>query len=906
VSEISGELSATTLRCEYKFDPLGIDILHPRLSWQCSGEARDLVQTAYQIVVAESEAALEAGPYLWDTGKVASDISIHHTYDGAPLTEGQQCFWRVRVWDGVGRPSPWSETACWEMGLLQDSVPQASWIGVPWDEDTSRAQPCPYLRTEFQIPQGVDGSTVSPVASARLYVTSLGLYAAAINGEPVTEDLFTPGWTSYRHRLQYQTYDVTGLLAPGANAIGVRLGDGWLRGHLGFVVARNTFGDHLGLLLRLEIRYADGSVQVVSSDENWTASTGPILQSDLYNGEVYDARLEQPGWDRPGFHAGAWQPVRLLEPPAARLMAQVAPPVRVVQERTTTLISRSPDGQFIYDFGQNLVGRVRLTVQGEAGDEILLHHAEVLDQQGELYLDNLRTAKQEVRYIVKGGDVEQYEPCFTFQGFRYVAVKGLRGEPDPDLLTALVIHSDMEPVGEFECSDPLLNQLQHNIVWGQKGNFLDVPTDCPQRDERLGWTGDAQVFSRTACFNFDVASFYTKWLGDVAADQRPDGRVSHVVPDILHHHGERGAGSAAWADAAVIVPWIMYQCYGDTRILEQQFDSMVKWVEFMRCSGDDEFIHNVGFHYGDWLALDQKDGNGKIGITDSDLIATAFYAYSTSLLAQAAQVIGRYREAAEYTELAANIRRAFRREFVTGSGRLASNTQTAYVLALMFDLLPEEQCGEAARRLVADIRRRGTQLTTGIVGASYLCPVLARSGYLDVAYELLLRQEYPSWLYPITMGATTIWERWDGIRPDGSFQDPEMNSLNHYAYGAIGDWLYRVVAGLDTDPTAPGYRRAIVRPRPGGGLSWAYAAHETMIGEYSTGWSRRDGRTRVAVTVPANGFATVHLPNMQLAHVFESDVPLSGAPGCHNPRQVGDDVVVEIGSGDYRFEHIPA
>ena len=591
-----------------------------------------------------------------------SDISIHHVYAGAPLTPGQQCFWRVRIWDGAGRPSPWSNTAQWEMGLMPTSAWQARWIGVPWDEDTSRPQPVPYLRTEFDVPQlagGLaDGSSASPVLSARLYVTSLGIYSATINGRPVTEDLFTPGWTS-RHRLQYQTYDVTDLLVPGANAIGVKLGDGWLRGNLGFIVARNTFGDHLGLLLRLEIRYAGGSVQVVISDESWTAATGPILQSDLYNGEIYDARLEQEGWDAAGFNAEGWQPVRLIDPPSAALIAQIAPPVRVVQERTTTVISRSPDGQVIYDFGQNLVGRVRLTVQGAAGDEIVLHHAEVLDQQGEVYLENLRTAQQEVRYILKGGPTEQYEPCFTFQGFRYVAVKGLRGEPDPDLLTALVIHSDMEPAGEFECSEPLLNQLQHNIVWGQKGNFLDVPTDCPQRDERLGWTGDAQVFSRTACFNFDVASFFTKWLGDLAADQRPDGRVPHVVPDIMYADGERGAGATAWADAAVIVPWTIYQCYGDTRILEQQFDSMVKWVEYMRRSGDEEYLFDVGFHFGDWLALDHKDGNAKIGLTDTDLIATAFYAYSTTLLAQAAAVLGRAREEAEYKQLAANIRSAF-------------------------------------------------------------------------------------------------------------------------------------------------------------------------------------------------------------------------------------------------------
>jgi alpha-L-rhamnosidase len=997
VEALVSDLSVTALRCETKDNPLGIDILHPRLSWQCTAAAPDplaslpasafgdvlddvlddvlpddlladlpavvlddifsadlpdddlpgddlpgdlpaptalpsprgLVQTAYQIVVAGSTAALDAGPYLWDTGKVLSADSLHHPYTGAPLTSRRQCFWRVRVWDGADRPSAWSETAAWEMGLLDAATegfgPEASWIGVPWPEDTSRAQPCPYLRCEFTVPasESASASTATPgpatssaagfapgpITSARLYITSLGLYAATLNGQPVTADLFTPGWTSYRHRLQYQTYDVTNLLTPGPNALGVILGDGWLRGHLGFVVARNTYGDRLGLLLRLEIRYADGSTQVIASDETWTAATGPILASDLYNGEVYDARRAEAGWDRPHFAAEGWQPVAVLHRPGAALVAEIGPPVRVVQERTTTLITRAPDGSVIYDFGQNLVGRVRLLVEGARGDEIVLHHAEVLDPGGELYRANLRTAQQEVRYILNGGEdgtaIEQYEPLFTFQGFRYVSIQGLRGEPTPDTLTALVIHSDMTPTGEFECSAPLLNQLQQNIVWGQKGNFLDVPTDCPQRDERLGWTGDAQVFARTACFNFDVAAFFTKWLGDLAADQRADGRVPFVVPDILFQDDARGAGAAAWSDAAVVVPFALYQAYSDTGILTQQFDSMVAWVEYMRHTGDDELLYNTGFQFGDWLALDHKDGNGKIGLTDTDLIGTAFYAHSAALLAEAAAAIGRTQEAVKYADLSAKIRRAFQREFVTPSGRLTSNTQTAYVLALMFDLLAEEQRPEAARRLVADIRRRGTQLTTGFVGTAYLCPVLSRFGYLDVAYDLLLREEYPSWLYPVTQGATTIWERWDGIRPDGSFQDPEMNSFNHYAYGAIGDWLYRTVAGLDTDPAAPGYRRAIVRPQPGGGLSWAYAALDTLLGEYSAGWSQHAGRMRVAVTVPPNGHAEVHLPHMQLDHVFESGLPLRDAPGCRHARQEGENVIVQIGSGDYRFEHIP-
>ena len=701
---------------------------------------------------------------------------------------------------------------------------------------------------------------------------------------------------------------MTDLLVPGANAIGVKLGDGWLRGNLGFIVARNTFGDRLGLLLRLEIRYAGGSIQVVTSDENWTAATGPILQSDLYNGEVYDARLEQDGWDRPDLR-GDWQPVRLIDPPSAALVAQIAPPVRVVQERTTTLISHSPDGQIVYDFGQNLVGRVRLTVQGEAGDEIVLHHAEVLDQQGELYLDNLRTAKQEVRYILRAETRCQSSSTNPASPSRASATSPSRAcaasrTPTADRARHPLGHGAgrrIRMLGTAAQPAAAQHRLGPEGQLPRRAHRLPAARRAPGLDRRCpGLLPAPPASTSTSPPSSPSGSATSPPTSAPTAVCRTSCRTSCM------RQGERGAGATAWADAAVIVPWTMYQCYGDTRILEQQFDSMVKWVEYMRRSGDDEYLFNVGFHFGDWLALDHKDGNAKIGLTDTDLIATAFYAYSTTLLAQAAAVLGRAGEAAEYKQLAANIRSTFQREFVTASGRLASNTQTAYVLALAFDLLPEEQRSDAARRLVADIRRRGTQLTTGFVGASYLCPVLARFGYLDVAYDLLMRQEYPSWLYPVTQGATTIWERWDGIRPDGSFQDPEMNSFNHYAYGAIGDWLYRVVAGLDTDPSAPGYRRAIVRPRPGGGLSWAYAAHETMLGEYTAGWSQSEGRMRVAVTVPANGHAEVHLPNMQLAHVYESDIPLTAAPGCHNARQEGDDVVVEIGSGDYRFEHIPA
>jgi alpha-L-rhamnosidase len=474
-------------------------------------------------------------------------------------------------------------------------------------------------------------------------------------------------------------------------------------------------------------------------------------------------------------------------------------------------------------------------------------------------------------------------------------VDGYPGELTLEALTGIVIHSDMRPTGEFETSKALLNQLQHNIRWGQKGNFLDVPTDCPQRDERLGWTGDAQVFSRTAAFNYDVASFFTKWLGDLAADQNPDGKVPHVIPDVLG-----GAASAAWADAATIVPWNMYLVYADTRLLERQYPSMKAWVEYMRRTAGSSYLWNTGQHFGDWLAFATTRSDYPGATTGKDLIATAFYAHSTELVAKAAAVLGKEEDARYYSALADRVKQAFQREFVTANARVGENTQTAYALALQFELLPESMRLEAVRRLAADIAAHG-HLTTGFVGASYLCHVLSRYGQLDVAYRLLNREAYPSWLYPVTKGATTIWERWDGLKPDGTFQDPGMNSFNHYAYGAIGDWMYRVVAGLDTAPDGPGYKHVLIQPRPGGGLTSARASLETMYGRAESAWRLSGGRFELRAQVPPNTRATITIPRAALERVTESGKPLKEAPGLTNPRQQGEDVVVEAGSGDYRF-----
>jgi alpha-L-rhamnosidase len=887
------DLRIEGLRTEYQANPVGIDVRMPRLSWRLRSERRGTMQSAYQVVVGTDSAQLERNP-IWDSGKVESDASIFREYAGPPLESGRRYYWQVRVWDDEGRSTPWSAPAFWEMGLLDAADWQSSWITPDLPEDTTKSNPSPMLRREFTL--------AGTVASARLYVTSLGLNEVELNGRRVADRLFTPGWTSYDFRLQYETYDVAELLRPGANAMGATLGDGWYRGRLGFEGKHNTYGTRLSLLAQLVVRYADGRTETIGTDEQWKASTGPILLSDIYDGEIYDARLEKPGWSRPGYDDTGWRGVRTIAPPQARLIAPEGPPVRRMQELATVNILRTPAGETVFDLGQNMVGWVRLKVRGPAGTTVRLRHAEVLDKAGNFYTDNLRAAKATVEYTLKGGAEEIYEPHFTFHGFRYVAVDGYPGTPTTDAITGVVIYSDMAPTGTFETSNPLINQLQQNIQWGQKGNFLDVPTDCPQRDERLGWTGDAQVFARTAAFNMDVSGFFAKWLGDLAADQKPNGSVGWVVPDIVSRGQPTRTGSAGWGDVATVAPWTMYLTYGDTRLLERQYESIRNWVEFIREQAGDDFLWNTGFHFGDWLAFATTRADYPGATTDKDLIATAYFAHSTDLLVRSAEVLGKAEDGRRYRDLLERIKAAFNREYVTGTGRLSSNTQTAYALALDFDLLPEALRPEAARRLAEDVSAR-RHLTTGFLGTPPLTRALSDNGYLDEAYTLLLNEEYPSWLYPVKQGATTIWERWDGQRPDGSFQDEGMNSFNHYAYGAIGDWMYRVVAGLDIDPAQPAYKHMLVRPRPGGGFTHARATLQTPYGEAASGWQLVGDELRVSVRVPPNARATVRLPEANLAQVTEGGRAVASAEGVLRAAQDGEVVVVEVGSGVYTFTY---
>ena len=889
-------LTVKNLRCEYKADPIGMDVGKPRLSWELENQERSVLETSYEIRVAQSEADLAKGKLLWDSGRQLSEASVQVEYGGPALESRRIYYWQVRVQDNHGHLSDWSQPAHWEMGLLVATDWKAKWITPDLLEDETKSNPAPLLRTEFSIDKKVE--------RARLYATAMGLYEMSLNGKRVGDEYFTPGWTSFDFRYQYQTYDVTSSLKNGANCLAAMLGDGWFRGRVAWDDKRNSYGKKLALLAQLVITYKDGAQQIVGTDDRWKSATGAVLESDIYNGETYDARLEQPGWNEAGFDHKNWRSVTVLPPPKAKLVAPAGPPVKAMEQITPVKVLKTPGGDTVLDMGQNMVGWIHFRLSAPAGTVITLRHAEVLDKTGNFYTANLRSAKQTIRYTAKGQGTETFQPHFTFQGFRYVSVRGWPGEVNPGDFTGMVVHSAMSRTGTFETSNPLLNQLQHNIVWGQKGNFLDVPTDCPQRDERLGWTGDAQVFASTASFNHDTAAFYTKWLSDVALDQEDDGAVPFVIPNVLSHQTRMGsAASAGWADVAVIVPWVVYQSYGDKRILEEQYPSMKAWVEYMRRQAGEKYIWKNGFSFGDWLAFATTNADYPGATTDKDLLQTAYFARSTALLAKTSYVLGKKEEAAEYATLEEKIVSAFQKEFVTPNGRLSSNTQTAYALALEFDLLPQEQRPAAAARLAEDINKFG-HLTTGFLGTPVLCRALSDYGYLDLAYMLLNRTEYPSWLYPVMKDATTIWERWDGIKPDGSFQDPGMNSFNHYAYGAIGEWMYRVVAGIELDEGHPGYKHISIQPQPGGGLTFANASVESMYGRIASGWKIADHKFTLNIQVPPNTTATVRLPKTRLPQVTEGQKPLTNRADISSARQVGDAVLVDVGSGQYVFESL--
>jgi len=923
------------LRTEYLENPLGIDERRPRFSWQIAAKeenGRGLRQTAYQVQVAQLPGNLERGIYLlWDSGKVASDNSIAIQYKGSEPQSGQRYLWHVRVWDQAGQPSEWSETAWWEMGLLEEKDWTADWLEADWEEDPQAFKPCPYLRRGFSLDQ--------EITWARLYITAHGLYEAWLNGQRVGDQVFTPGYTPYDKMLQYQVYDVTEMLRQGENVLGAILGDGWYRGKVYINGDRNIYGTRLGLLAVLSIKTADGKKIVIGTDDQWKATTGPILKSDMRDGEMYDARLEMPGWCSAGFDDSTWKGVRVAAHPKNHLVASMGVPVRRKEIFRPAAVLKTPKGETVLDFGQNLAGVVRMKVRGPRGTTVHLRHGEALDQNGNFTIRHLflRPPKedqtpefQEVRYTLNGEGEEVYEPRFTVHGFRYVKVEGYPGEVRPEDFSAVAIYSDMPPAGTFECSDPLITRLHQNVEWSMKSNFLDLPTDCPQR-ERAGWTGDAQIFAPSAAFLMDTRAFFSKWLRELSLEQFSNGMVGNFVPypyrlinDRMANLQKRLDGSSGWGDAATLIPWALYWAYGDTTMLERQYESMKAWVEYVQgrarqvpwikklnplywlsrsYRARQQLIWDKDYHWGEWL----EPGSGgtlAIGVDiikrmlfGCPVVATAYYAHSTRILAKAAAVLGKEEDAKKYGTLADRIKTAYAKTFIGRDGRIKPDKQASYVRVLAFDLSPEKRKPAIVKHLVRLIRAAGNHIGTGFLSTVYLCPVLAENGQLDVAYDLLTQKSAPSWLYAVTKGATTVWETWEGIAEDGT---PHM-SLNHYSPGAIVNFLHRTVAGIQA--AEPGYRRIIIHPQPGGGLISASASYESAYGLIRSEWVKAGGKMKLDVTIPANTRAVIHLPGANAGEVTESGMLLTQLDGTAAVTQAGSDTRIEVGSGEYCFEY---
>ena len=832
------------------------------MSWIVEADD-DFRQHVYEVALDDPDGD-EAGR---TTESVRSDESVLVPWPFPPLTSRARRQVRVRVSDAGGRRSAWSEPVDLEIALLEPS----DWAAVPITADGVGEDPerPVQFRRAFAVRAGL--------RRARLYASALGVHTTWLNGSPVGDEVLAPGWTSYGHRLRYRTSDVTSAVAAGPNVIGMTVAEGWYRGRLGFRGGRRAvYGGDIGPIAQLELSYDDGTVETIATGaqrahdgEGWRARADWRLSASLYDGESADGRLAEPDWATPGFDDGDWLAVRELASVASTLIAASSPPVRRIETRRAVSVQRAPSGAAIVDFGQNVSGRVRFRVRGRRGDAITVRHAEVLED-GELATWLLRTAAATDRYVLAGGEEESYEPEFTIHGFQYAGIDGWPGELDPSAIEAVVCHSDMTPTGTFHCSHDGLNRLHDNVRWSMRGNFVDVPTDCPQRDERLGWTGDIQVFAPAATFLYDCCALLVSWLDDLAAEQREIGTVPAYVPWVQLIFPPQPA--AAWGDAAVVLPWVLYERFGDREVLARQYDSMRAWVEQIAALTGDGHVWSEGFQFGDWLDPAAPPRDPGAALTDKALVATAYHAHTARLLARAAAVLGHETDRARFDALASEVTTAFNDEFVTPTGRMASDAQTAYALALRFDLLPtERQRVRAAARLAELVRRNDYCIGTGFVGTPLVCDALVDAGLVDDAYHLLLQTACPSWLYPVTMGATTMWERWDSLLADGTINRTEMTSFNHYALGAIADFLHRVVAGLA--PGAPGYRELHVAPRPGGGLTHAAAALRTPYGDASVRWQRSGDQLVVDVSVPTGSTARVELPGRPAAHV---------GPGSHH------------------------
>ncbi|MGI5893355.1 MAG: family 78 glycoside hydrolase catalytic domain [Candidatus Merdivicinus sp.] len=826
------------MKTNHLTNPLGYRMENPTFSWVA--ESDGIYQKWARVEIA---ADADFQQILHDSGEDA-DISGTGYTPEFTLSPAIRYFWRVTVMADNG------DCATSEPAWFETAIDSADWKAV-WIEPDLDKEISPIFQKTF---------SAADVSNARLSICGLGIYEAYLNGQKVGNEYLLPGFHAYDFWQQFQTFDLSGLLKEGENVLSVLVGNGWYKGRFGFT---NDGGERYGNRFHLIAQIDAGGKTVLSTDDSWKCTAGPIGENNIYDGEFYDAAKEISGWNQVSGEAG-WQGVRLSDMDRSTLSPRLSPPITEQERFSVAEVIHTPAGETVFDFGQEVTGWVEFTCRAPKNELVTIRHGEIL-QGGNFYTDNLRTAKATFTYRSAGKN-EKVRPHVTFFGFRYIRIDGIEN-PDPADFTAVVIHSNIERIGDIRTSNPKINRLFLNALWGQKGNFLDVPTDCPQRDERMGWTGDAQAFCSTASFNMDTAAFYAKYMHDMELEQlAQDGAVPHVVPVIKKTISTPflGSDSCAWADAAAIIPWTNYLHTGDKALLAQEYPSMKLWADHL-CKIDAENgekrLWLTGFHFADWLSLDNyKEPKSSFGGTDCYYIASAFYAYSTSLTAKAAAVLGKKEDAEFFAKRSEEVKEAFRKEFFSPNGRCTSNTQTAYVVALYMDLLPEEM----RPRLIAELRRllkeNNMHLTTGFVGTSYLCKVLSRYGADEDAYTLLLQEDYPSWIYEVNMGATTIWERWNSVLPDGSISDTGMNSLNHYTYGSIAEWMYRYMGGLNPIEEAPGFAKIALTPRPGGNFDWAEVSVNTASGRYMTRWEKKDGTIVFRFEVPFNCEAELTFP----------------------------------------------
>ena len=894
------------LRCEYRVNPLGIDERLPRLSWEMMSDERGKSQTAYQILVASRPELLSSEKAdLWNSGKVNSEESNQIVYQGKSLTSHMQCCWQVRIWDEEDKPSVWSTTASWTMGLLNPSDWQARWIavndpGAPVEYISAGKDPKPkkrypvrMFRREFHLNK--------PVRRAVVYATALGVYELSINGSRVGKDYFTPGWTEYDQRIFYQTYNVTELLkTPGDNAVGALLGDGW------YTLRHGGQGKER-LKVQLRIEFDDGDITTIQSDSNWKSSAnGPIRMSDMFDGETYDARLEMPGWNEAGFLDADWQPAVEKEYDDVPLTAHPGSPVQKIKTIHPLRISEPKPGMFVYDMGQNFVGWVRMRVKALKGTQVSMRFAEMLNPDGTIYTENLRTAKVTDTYICRGDSIEEWEPRFTFHGFRYIEVTGFPGKPDLDAITGIVLHSNAPVTSSFECSNPMINKLYENIVWGQRSNYFEIPTDCPQRDERKGWTGDAQIFIQTGAYNMDIAAFYTAWILTLNDCFSKYGFYHRYVPTKFKMGPD--VPRAGWGDAGITCPWTLYRMYGDKRILERHYQNMAKWIDILEehtekyfnppadYATNYEYDQKGSTGFGDWL---NQDGDCP---TRKYVINTAYFGYVTKLMAKVAHVLDKESDEKRFNELFKKIRQKFQQTFVADNGSIMGDTQTTYLMALYFDLLPDSLRQPVFDHLLAKIEQADWHPTTGFLGVNLLLPTLSEYNRSDVAYRLMTTSTFPSWGYFIKHGATTIWERWDGWTEENGFYDPKMNSFNHYVFGACGQWLFSDMAGIDTD--GPAFKKIIIRPRIDDAFSYVKAEYHSIHGKIGVHWQKLENEILLNVTIPANTTAKIYIPRYNVKDLLESGRPAASADGVTFFQGEGDSIVYRVESGQYSFKSI--